>query len=298
LTSPTDKTTPYDDRFVELGGLRFHYTEWPGPADAVRTVLMVHGLNEQLHTWDPIAAPLAEQYRIALIDLRGHGESEWARDGYTVDKFVEDLHRFVDFLDAGPVDYVGHSLGARVGIAFAAEYPGDVASLVLSDTGPEVPRSGAKEVQRKVGSAGEVKGFRTEADALAHFREMYPEWQPEFHDLHVRYQLRRNWADKLVFRSDPDMFWITGSVSLREVPYLWGAAGRIRAHTLIARGRRSYLLDDEIARRMLEVIPHADEITFDTGHYVPREAPVAFTEALLDFIGHQDAPGSASESRA
>jgi pimeloyl-ACP methyl ester carboxylesterase len=272
----------YGDGCVEAGELRHHYTDWnPGGG---RPVLMIHGANVQLHTWDPIAARLAESRRVVCLDLRGHGDSSWARDGYQVAAFVADIAAVAAALDLAPFDYVGHSLGARVGLAYAGAHPQTVRRLVLSDTGPEMPREGAKFAQSIVGSAGDVRGFRNRDEALAHFQKLHPEWQPIFHDLHVRHQLRENWAGKLVFKADPDLFWMTGSAGARDIPYVWEMTARITAPTLMLWGQRSGFLDDELIARIRSAIGDMEVARTDTGHYIPREAPDEFTRLVLEFL--------------
>lgn len=272
----------FTDHYLEVNGLRLHYTDWGG--SATTPVLMIHGLNVQLHTWDPIADRLRDEYRVFCLDLRGHGDSDWARDGYAIQSFISDIYEVAKKLDIVPFHYVGHSLGARIGIAYAGEHPETVRRLALSDCGPEAPRAGATQVRSIVGDTSVVRGFRNEDEALEYFRRQHPEWQPLFHDLHVKYQLRRNWAGKLVFKADPDLFWLNGSAALREVPYIWEMAARITAPTLIMWGERSFLLNQEIVDRMLAAIPTAELAKFDTGHYIPREQPDQFTQVLRQFL--------------
>jgi pimeloyl-ACP methyl ester carboxylesterase len=273
----------YSDGFVEVAaGLRLHYTDW-NPSGG-RPVLLVHGANVQSHTWDPIADALSETRRVVSVDLRGHGDSDWARDGYWIRSFVADLAAFAAKLDIAPFDYVGHSLGARVGVGYAGAHPDTVRHLVLSDTGPETPREGAKFAQSIVGSTGDVRGFRNRKEALAHYRRLHPEWQPVFHELHVEHQLRENWAGKLVFKSDPDLFWMTGSAGLKEIPWLWEMAARITAPTLVLWGTRSGFFDDELIARMQATIPNMEVARTDTGHYIPREAPDEFVRLVRDFL--------------
>src|SRR4051812_41926953 len=108
----------YEDGFVDLDGLRLHYTDWNPGGD--RAVLLLHGLNVQAHTWDPAAAALAAGgRRVVCLDLRGHGESDWSREGYRVTDFAGDVLGLVDALGLDVVDVVGHSLGCRIGIVFA-----------------------------------------------------------------------------------------------------------------------------------------------------------------------------------
>src|SRR5690606_2756293 len=126
---------------------------------------LLHGLNVQLHTWDPIASELAKEHRVLCLDLRGHGESDWSREGYWTKDFVKDVHGLLHQLDVVPCVLVGHSLGARIAIAYAGEHPADITHLILSDTGPETPPTTAQDQGTRIANTNDVKGFRSEADA-------------------------------------------------------------------------------------------------------------------------------------
>ena len=284
----------YRDRSVRVNGLRLHYTDWGGKSE--RYLVLVHGFNVQCHTWDPIADALRREFHVLCPDLRGHGDSDWAKDGYKVDRFVSDLYEFGRKLDLPPFDFVGHSLGSRIGIAYGGEHSETLKHLVLSDTGPETPRGAALEVRGRAEKGLTVRGYRSEEEALEAIRELQPAWLPMFHELHARYQYRRNWADTLIPKADPDMFWIMGSVSVREVPYLWELAAQIGVPTLIMRGEQSNLLTEDLLERMLAAIPNARAAVFPTGHYIPRQAPEAFTTVLRQFLHDESVaePGQAA----
>lgn len=264
-----------------VNGLRIAYTEWnPGARHAM---LLVHGLHGQSHAWDPIADLLAAEYRVVCPDLRGHGESSWSREGYWTRNFVEDLHQLVQRLGLAPVLYVGHSLGARIGYAYGAAHPSDLRGMVLSDAGPETPKQAAQSASRVVGSASASHGFRSREEALAHLREQHPDWQPIFHELDALYQLRENWAAKFVYKHDPDLFWITRSAGLKEIPELWEAAARAQPATLILKGERSPYLDQPLLERLLSTMPRARAAIMPTSHYIPKEQPEMFARRVLDF---------------
>jgi pimeloyl-ACP methyl ester carboxylesterase len=271
----------YRDGWFNASNLRLHYTEW-NPGGAV-TVVMVHGVNVQLHTWDPVAQLLANDYRVICVDLRGHGDSEWATEGYRLEYFVSDLVELSDQLHLEPFELVGHSLGARIAVAFAAECPERVMHVVLSDTGPETTRAGALAAVDIVGGAQDIRGFRNEDEAIAYFEKAHPEWLPEFRTLHLHYQLRLNWAGKLVFKADPDLFWILGSVAKRETPILWEAAAKIAVPTLLCVGESSPFFDDELIERTQAGFRNLTVQYFPTGHYIPRERPVEFVDAVREF---------------
>jgi pimeloyl-ACP methyl ester carboxylesterase len=277
----------FEDGWVELDGMRFHYTEWGSASKP--PVLMLHGLNVQCHTWDPIASELAHDYRVVAMDMRGHGDSDWARSGYRVHSMARDVHGLIDALALGPVRLVGHSAGVRVAIAVAGERPETVSHLALSDAGPANSPSGAVAMREFIQATTNLRGFRDESEAREFYLGFHPEWREDFIDLHVQYQLRRNWAGKLVPKADPDVQWITGSVSLPDVAYLWRMSERLTMPTRLLVGRRSNVLDEEVVEKMLAAMPNSTATWFDTGHYVPREAPDEFTQVLTAFLGGGDA---------
>ena len=61
-----------------VNGIRIHYLEW-GNADASPLVFL-HGGSLTAHTWDLVCVVLSRSYRCIAVDLRGHGDSEWAAD--------------------------------------------------------------------------------------------------------------------------------------------------------------------------------------------------------------------------
>ncbi|HEU4807728.1 MAG TPA: alpha/beta hydrolase [Homoserinimonas sp.] len=107
-----------------------------GDPDA-RPALLVHGfassglLNWRNSGW--VRDLLRADYRVIAIDQRGHGESDkpHSPDAYTIDLLVADVQQVLDTFMLDEVDYVGYSLGARVGWRSAVSMPGRIRRLVL-----------------------------------------------------------------------------------------------------------------------------------------------------------------------
>ena len=74
---------------IDIDGRSLAFTDWP--AESGRTVLLIHGFNVQGHTWDPLVQTLTGRARFICPDLRGHGRSGWAEDGYRAADFAADL---------------------------------------------------------------------------------------------------------------------------------------------------------------------------------------------------------------
>lgn len=85
--------------------------------------VFVHGLTEDRRGWDPVIARLQDRFRCVRLDLRGHGQSSDA-DDYSALAMAEDVATVVaEAQIAQPPLIVGHSLGAVVASAYAAQAP-------------------------------------------------------------------------------------------------------------------------------------------------------------------------------
>lgn len=124
-----------DSRFVAVGPLMVHYRD-VGPRDAPVLVLL-HGANASLHTWQGWAERLKDRFRVVSLDLPGYGLTgayPEARPGdYHLIGYSTFLERFVDALHLDRFALAGNSLGGGVAWTFAARHPERVGKLILVD---------------------------------------------------------------------------------------------------------------------------------------------------------------------
>src|SRR5215207_6273403 len=128
-----DPMTPEPaDRFYESQGLRLHYVDWGN--EAAPPLILVHGGLDHCRNWDAIARELHPHFRIMAPDLRGHGDSEWAKgSSYSLVDHVYDLSRLIRFAELRDPAIVGHSLGGMISLAYAGTYPDRVSRLAVLD---------------------------------------------------------------------------------------------------------------------------------------------------------------------
>ena len=90
------------------------------------------------HTWDNVVPGFADRYRVLALDQRGHGESDWPKDAsYTISDHYVDLCGFVEALELKDFNLVGHSMGGRNALFYAAcGTAGGVKRLILVDARP------------------------------------------------------------------------------------------------------------------------------------------------------------------
>ncbi len=100
--------------------------------DSGPMLVFLPGIGATTRYWLLVVAPLRDKYRLALVDLFGFGRSPKPWTTYSVDRHLAELERIIAPLAAsGPVTLVGHSLGARLAVTYAARHPAHVRSLVL-----------------------------------------------------------------------------------------------------------------------------------------------------------------------
>ena len=95
-------------------------------------VVAVHGLRDHALGMYELLAPLADDFYVISLDLRGHGHSDKVAT-YTMIQFMADLKTLFDHFEIPNARLVGHSLGGHIVSRFAATYPGKVEQLVLLD---------------------------------------------------------------------------------------------------------------------------------------------------------------------
>jgi len=118
-------------------------TAWTSPriktSGLVHPVVFIHGLDSWKGTWKSTVEELSHKGVPSLaVDLRGHGESPLGvAEEFGVAQLAADVRATVTaagLLDTGArVVLVGHSMGGRVAMRYAADFPTDIAALVIED---------------------------------------------------------------------------------------------------------------------------------------------------------------------
>ena len=127
--------------------LNIAYALWGAPKSPL--VVLVHGGRDQKYSWQWVAAHLAQKYRVAALDLRGHGKSDWAADGdYGVMDHVFDLASLIDELGPTPITLIGHSLGGNIALRYTGLFPNRVSKLVaIEGLGPSPKMLAARKAE-------------------------------------------------------------------------------------------------------------------------------------------------------
>ena len=120
---------------IKVNKIDIQVAIWKGNG---KNVFCVHGISSNCRVWDNIAKNLAPEHTVYAIDLRGRGRSDKPLKGYSMKIHCKDIQEVIDKLNIKPVVFMGHSLGAYIGIVFTALYPEYVKKLILFDGGAKL----------------------------------------------------------------------------------------------------------------------------------------------------------------
>lgn len=284
----------YADRWVSVHGVRLRYQAWGSPEDP--PLLLLHGLTQQSHAFDAVAARLAPRYHALALDLRGRGESGWAPpESYTIPQYVADVRAFLDALDLPGAHVFGTSMGGLVGLSLAAEAPGCVRSLGLNDIGPEVDPRGAARIAAYTAAVPEaLPSFDAALEwALAHYPWLAGTARERAAEA-VRWAVRARADGTWQFKFDPAI-----GRGVRPAPATaeaaarrWWAAWRgLSCPLLLLRGAESDVMARETAEAMARLQPRLLRVEVPgVGHAPTLQEPEAVA-ALERFYLGRGAPG-------
>ena len=124
-----DEAIPTTGKFVTVFGARIHYVD----VGAGPTVILLHGLADDVGVWGSVMPALAAKHRVIALDQVGFGRSDKPLLNYRVSTFVDFLDGFLNELKIKRASLVGNSLGGWVAADFALKHPDRIERLVLSD---------------------------------------------------------------------------------------------------------------------------------------------------------------------
>jgi pimeloyl-ACP methyl ester carboxylesterase len=145
------RVNDYDMAYIEVG--------------QGRPLVCVHGSIGDFRTWSSVLGPLSRAHRVIAVSLRHFFPEQWDGVGgrYTIAQHVSDVIAFVEALEAGPVDLMGHSRGGHIAFRVAQQRTELVRRLVLAEPGGELDGS----LQQAPPQAGSVPSRNSRVAAAA-----------------------------------------------------------------------------------------------------------------------------------
>ena len=140
---------------INIGDYHYGVTE----VGTGKPLICFHGFSESGSTWDGIEV---SGYRLIRIDSMGHGRSARPMDigPYTLSQMLSDLHRVIYAVAGERYALMGYSMGARLALLYALEYPEEVTHLVLESGSVGIENEEARQ-DRYVADQGLAERIRS-----------------------------------------------------------------------------------------------------------------------------------------
>ena len=258
-----------------------HHVTVHGPADAARTVLLVHGFGTDQTVWHGLLPQLDPALRVITYDQAGCGQcdpSVFVQHRYlNLHGFARDLSALAQSLDLHDAALVGHSFGAMVGVLAALEAPDRFSRLALIGASP-----------RYLDDGNYHGGFKEEDIEQVYRVAManYSGWTEAFAPMAVGPVngpgLAEHFARSL--QAIPPERALTVLCAILQSDHRQ-ALPRLNQPVLLLQTQRDSFVPLAVAEYMARTLPHAELRLLDAqGHLPHLTAPAQVAEALRSFL--------------
>jgi pimeloyl-ACP methyl ester carboxylesterase len=110
--------------------MELHYKAYGEPSS--KSIIILHGLFGLGDNWVSIARKLSSQYYVVVPDHRNHGLSPHTND-FSLSLMASDVKMLMESLGLSKPVVLGHSMGGKVAMHFALEYPDLISGLIVAD---------------------------------------------------------------------------------------------------------------------------------------------------------------------
>jgi pimeloyl-ACP methyl ester carboxylesterase len=276
-----------DGYWLSNDGLRLHYRDYPGPADRP-PIICIPGLTRNARDFEGVADRLAGEWRLICVEVRGRGESAYAKDPmtYVPLTYLQDIEGLIGELELKRFILFGTSLGALITMLLARSDNSRIAAALLNDIGPVIEQSGADHIAGYIGRSQSWPTWLHAARSIAEVqRARYPNWSLDEWLVYAKRLCKLTPGGRIVLDYDmriAEPFKLPGGATGFD---LWQAFGGLKGvPSLVLRGELSDLLSAETVAAMTAENPAMESVTVPgVGHAPTLDEPeaVAAIERLL-----------------
>jgi pimeloyl-ACP methyl ester carboxylesterase len=269
------------DKYLDINGLRFHYLDWGTFGN--QSMLLLHGFMAHARVWDDFALRLRHRYHILALDQRGHGESQWSKGAaYTLDDHFLDIYRFIETLGLDDLILVGHSMGGRNALFYAACAPAKIKRLILVDARPGNNQEASRALREHLAT------LPLQADSLDEvvraIQTLYPNLPQDICLNMANHGYKKAPGGEYIPKYDVRMG-LQAERSGYTAEDLWPFLENITCPTLIVQGEQSRFVSSDDANRMHRILPRAELNEIPEATHLPvLENPPIFYKVLSDFL--------------
>jgi len=274
-----------DGYWTSGDGLRLHFRDYPAsPRGRQLPIICLPGLTRNARDFAELADRLAGRRRMILVELRGRGESAYARDpmSYVPQTYVDDLQLLIAELGLERFILFGTSLGGILSMVLTTLNPDKVAGVLLNDIGPVIDPSGLSRIKSYVGRGSSFPTWLHAARGLSEVHRMaYPDYDLDAWLEMAKRLCRVTAAGRIVLDYDSELAEPLKMPGAEAPVDMWPLLEALKPiPSLLVRGALSDILSAETAEKMLATLPLMERVELPRIGHAPTlcepecEAPI------------------------
>lgn len=243
-----------------------------------KPLVILHGLFGSLDNWFSLAKAFSINHHVYLVDQRNHGQSPHM-DSHTYDEMAEDLYRFFNEHLLKDAVLIGHSMGGKTAMKFAADHGGLLDKLVVVDMGVKGYPVHHDLIIRAM-QALDLSRASSRKEIEENLRNLLDEDEGTIQFLlkNVYRQKQEDGSTIYAWRFNLEV--IANDIEEMGLPVLHGS----EVETLFLYGTQSKYVMDSDKPEILDLFPNTTFKSLDTGHWMHAQDPKGFVKSVNDFI--------------
>ena len=275
---------------IDISGINIYFEKYlndthglTGDQTGSNNVVLIHGFTGSSKDWEPIIPHLSKRFNYYSIDIIGHGNSDSPplEKFYTQASIVELLNKITQEIITGKFILLGYSMGGRVSVSFAVNFPDKIEGLILESASAGIENDEERNIREQ--SDEELAKF-IEKHSVEEFINVWME-QDIFNTQKRFANSKLNAIKDLKLNNNKTglALFLKGFGTGQMIP-LYDQLKKIKSKTLLITGD----LDDKfslINNRMVNLFPSAKHVSIkNSGHNTHLETPGPFIKTVNNFL--------------
>jgi pimeloyl-ACP methyl ester carboxylesterase len=251
-----------------------------------KVIIILHGMLGMSDNWVHFARKLSENYRVIVPDMRNHGNSPH-NEKHSYRYMARDLYELTEKLNIPNAIVMGHSMGGKTAMQYAADYPDRTKKMIILDIAPraytadEFEQAGKINHPKLLKTLTEInlKQFGTRQQITDYF-ETVPQADQ------IKYFLQKNIQKS---NSGGYEFKFSPENILKNIENMSGkpAFGKnvFKKDVLFVKGEKSGYIKSSDEADIKELYPNSQiKSIADAGHIIHAEKPTELLKTLREFL--------------
>jgi esterase len=242
-----------------------------------QNLIVLHGFLGSLDNWHTLATEWGKSgLHVYTLDLRNHGKSPHT-ESHTLQLMVDDVNDFMFQHHIHEATILGHSMGGKVAMLFALQYPSICTKLIVADIAPKAYKPGHDDVFDAI--------FQVSLDKITTRKEAEEAMKPFLGDFGTRQFILKSLERTAEGRYEWKFNLKTLFQDYAEIIKGIDIKTTYDGASLFIKGEVSGYIQDEDRVRISQLFTTAKfETVSGAGHWIHADQPAAFYQLVFDFV--------------